>query len=150
MIPVTVNSGPLKDTVSIALCFHTPLKSYFISTCAQVRQKKPIPESKLLVYVYQEGETLLFQFHRFTEVNKQMSTWIPVSSGSAWQRWYALSSFSPWKYFGVFCFCLCLVFLPGFTPNFQGIFFFFFRKSHFHEELLFILVLNTRMGFYLK
>lgn len=40
MIPVTVNSGPLKDTVSIALCFHTPLKSYFISTCAQVRQKK--------------------------------------------------------------------------------------------------------------
>lgn len=83
MIPVTVNSGPLKDTVSIALCFHTPLKSYFISTCAQVRQKKPIPESKFLVYVYQEGETLLFQFHRFTEVNKQMSTWIPVSSGSA-------------------------------------------------------------------
>lgn len=82
MIPVTVNSGPLKDTVNIALCFLTPLKSYFISTCAQVRQKT-IPESKFLVYVYQEGETLLSQFHRFTEVNKQMSTWIPASSGSA-------------------------------------------------------------------
>lgn len=150
MIPVTVNSGPLKDTVSIALCFHTPLKSYFISTCAQVRQKNPYQSQSFWYMCTKKGK---LSYSNFTDLLKWISKW---AHGYQYHQAVHDSAGMHFPVFhlrnilGFFVFVFVWFFCQDLLPTFRGFFFFFFRKSHFHEELLFILVLNTRMGFYLK